>query len=268
MEGKKVSKGGAGSVERGASGGRRVAGKGAEGAFQVVSSLPASGGRGAAVRGKASRMAKRTKAAAGPDLAREVGPGSSLVVLSAPKSKAAGFRRLLGRVVEEANAAGVEAVWRALERVEPQSAPAAGTTAAREAWRETEAARWAEIRAEWLRKHPALTAAEVAELAGSGTVNPSALLNGLVEAKRVFGLTQGRRRLYPAFQIGRDGQPKEGFRTLLAALDGELDGWPLAVWLTKPNAEFGGWATPLDGIGRDPEAVVEAARLELQEASY
>ncbi len=267
MEGKEVSKGGAGSVERGASGGRRVAEKGAGGAFQVVSSLPASGGRGVAVRGEAGRMAKRTEAAADPALAREVGPGSSLVVLSAPKSEAAGFRRLLGRVVEEANAAGVEAVWRALERVEPQSAPAAGT-AAREAWRETEAARWAEIRAEWLRKHPALTAAEVAELAGSGTVNPSALLNGWVEAKRVFGLTQGRRRLYPAFQIGRDGQPKEGFRTLLAALAGKLDGWPLAVWLTKPNAEFGGWATPLDVIERDPEAVAEAARLEVQEASY
>jgi hypothetical protein len=247
MEGKKVSKGRAGSVERGASGGRRVVGKGAGGAFQVVSSLPAPGGRGVAIQDEA---------------------GSSLVVLSAPKSEAAGFRRLLGRVVEEANAAGVEAVWRVLERVEPRSAPAAGTTAAREAWRETEAARWAEIRAEWLRKHPALTAAEVAELAGSGTVNPSALLNGWVEAKRVFGLTQGRRRLYPAFQIGRDGQPKEGFRTLLAALDGELDGWPLAIWLTKPNAEFGGWATPLDVIERDPEAVAEAARLEVQEASY
>lgn len=267
MEGKKVSKGNAGSVERGASAGRRVVGKGAGGAFRVVSSLPVSGVPATAIQGKAGRTAKRTEAGSGPALARGAGPGSSLVVLSAPKSEAAGFRRLLGRVVEEANVSGVEAVWRALERVEPQSAPAAGT-AAREAWRETEAARWAEIRAEWLRKHPALTAAEVASLAGSGTVNPSALLNGWVEAKRVFGLTQGRRRLYPAFQIGRDGQPKAGFRTLLAALDGELDGWPLAVWLTKPNAEFGGWATPLDVIGRDPEAVAEAARLELQEASY
>ena len=92
----------------------------------------------------------------------------------------------------------------------------------------------------------ALTAAEVAKLAGSSTVNPSALLNGWVEAKRVFGLTQGRLRLYPAFQIGHDGQPKEQFRTLLTALDGKLDGWPLAIWLTKPNAEFDGWATPLD----------------------
>lgn len=226
-------------MERGRAGGRRPVRKGGEGAFQVVPSLPASEVRAAS-------------------------PGSSFVVLSAPRGKAATFRRLLDRVVEEANAAGVEAVWRALDRVEPATA---GATA-REAWRETEAARWAEIRAEWLKRHPALTAAEVARLAGSSTVNPSALLNGWVEAKRVFAVTQGRQRLYPAFQIGRDGQPKEAFRRLLTALDGTLDGWPLAIWLTRPNAEFDGWATPLDYMERDPDAVVRAARLEAQEASY
>jgi hypothetical protein len=89
-----------------------------------------------------------------------------------------------------------------------------------------------------------------------------------VDAKRVFGLQQGRQRLYPAFQIGHDGQPKPAFRKLLTALDGRLDGWPLAIWLTRPNAEFEDWKTPLDVIERDPEAVIAAARVELQEASY
>jgi hypothetical protein len=267
MKGKRVTKGSAGAIERDTSGRRRMVRKEGEGAFQVVSALPASEFRDAVTRSKGSGVPKRKRTAAGPASVREVNPGSSFVLLSAPKGKAAGFRRLLGRLVEEANTAGLEAVWRALEKVDPQPAPTAGM-ATREVWRETEAARWAEIRAEWLKRHPALTAAEVARLAGSNTVNPSALLNGWVEAGRVFGLTQGRQRLYPAFQIGRDGQPKEAFRTLLTALDSRLDGWPLAIWLTKPNAEFDGWATPLDVIERDPEAVAEAARLEVQEASY
>jgi hypothetical protein len=238
-----------------------------EGAFQVVSSLPASAFRDAVIRRrKAARRTKQTLAAADPASVRAVSPGSSFVVLSAPRGKAVTFRRLLDRVVEEANAAGTEAVWRALDRVEPQPVPADAAT--REAWRETEAARWAEIRAEWLKRYPVLTAAEMARLAGSSTVNPSALLNGWVEAKRVFGLTQGRQLLYPAFQIGRDGQPKKAFRRLLTALEGKLAGWPLAIWLTRPNAAFDGWATPLDLIERDPEAVVKAAQLEVQEASY
>lgn len=78
----------------------------------------------------------------------------------------------------------------------------------------------------------------------------------------------GAKRLYPAFQIGQDGQPKEAFRSLLAALDGELVGWRLAIWLTKPNAEFDRWKAPLEVIKRDPEAVVAAARHEMAEASY
>jgi hypothetical protein len=258
-----VIKSSAGTVEQGTPAGRRVAQREEEGAFKVVSSLQASEVRDVVTQGRAPR---RQRAAAGTAAVRGVSPDSSFVVLSAPKARAAKFRRLLGRVVEEVNTAGLEAVWRALEQVEPQSSPTQAI--ASEAWRETEAARWAEIRAEWLKRHPALTAAEVARLAGSSTVNPSALLNGWVEARRVFGLTQGRQRLYPAFQVGRDGQPKEAFRTLLTALGGRLDSWPLAIWLTKPNAEFDGWATPLDVIERDPEAVANAARVEMREASY
>ncbi|MFC7737658.1 hypothetical protein ACFQX4_17875 [Roseomonas sp. GCM10028921] len=112
-----------------------------------------------------------------------------------------------------------------------------------------------------------MSAAEVAKLIGSDTGNPSALLKGWVDAKRVFSVQDGKRRLYPEFQIGPDGQPKPGFRDLLTALDGKLAGWPLAIWLTRPNAEFDDWATPLDVIERDPAAVVAAAQHDTTEAS-
>jgi hypothetical protein len=42
----------------------------------------------------------------------------------------------------------------------------------------------------------------------------------------------------------------------------------LAIWLTKPNAEFDGWKAPLEVIERDPEAVIAAVRHEVAEASY
>lgn len=115
----------------------------------------------------------------------EIGRGGSLLLVAAPKEKAADFRRLLGRVVEAANACGLEAVERALEGTGREASPAQPVV---ETWRETEAAHWAEIREAWLRSHPLLTAAEIARLVGSTTKNPSALLTGWVEARRVFGL--------------------------------------------------------------------------------
>jgi hypothetical protein len=253
------------SVEQGKAGGR-AAGRAERDSFQIISPVSASDVRGLLIHGKTARGRQRTRMPAGGMWVREIGAGSSYVVLSAPKAKAARFKRLLGRVVEEVNSVGLDAVWQALERVELPSTMT--DSAPQEPWRDTEAARWAEIRAAWLKQHPALTAAEIAKIAGSSTVNPSALLNGWIEAKRAFGVTQGRTRLYPAFQIGPDGQPKEQFRRVLMAFEGKLDGWPLAIWLTKPNTELEGWATPLDVIERDPEAVAAAARIEAQSTSY
>ena len=113
-----------------------------------------------------------------------------------------------------------------------------------------------------------LTAAEVAERAGRRTANPSDLLRNWVKAKRVFALTERPRRLYPAFQFGPDGNPNEALRPLLRVLGGTLDGWALAIWFTLPNAELDGWATPLDTMARDPDAVVRAAMSERPAVSF
>ena len=258
MKGQQVAKGGT-EVERARSAGRREPKPGVV-EYRVLQ-VPTAKHR--AVHGKGRRT--KTVAPAAGIVHMEVRPGRRVFLVEAPEKEAAGFQRMIRRVVRVANAESPAAVERALDNATP-AAPAAEPAA--ETWRETEAARWAEIREAWLRKHPALTAAAIAKLVGSGTVNPSALVKGWVDAKRVFGVQHGKQRLYPAFQIGQDGQPKPVFRVLLTALDGTLEGWPLAIWLTRPNAEFDDWKAPLDVIERDPDAVVAAARREVAEASY
>ena len=128
--------------------------------------------------------------------------------------------------------------------------------------------RWTEIRAEWLRNHAVLTAAEVAERAVLATPNATTILAEWEGNRRVFGLTADSQRLYPAFLFEVCGLPDARFHTLLLALDGKLGDWPLAMWLTMPNAEFEGWATPLEMMDRDPDAAAAAARIAVQVSSY
>jgi hypothetical protein len=258
MKGKKLAKGGT-EVERARSAGRREPKPGVV-EYRVLQ-VPTTKQR--VVHGKGRRS--KAVASAGGVVHMEVRPGRRFFLVEAPEKEAAGFQRMIRRVVRVANVESPAAVERALDNAAPAASAAEPVV---ETWRETEAARWAEIREEWLRKHPALTTGALAKLVGSGTVNPSALVKGWVDAKRVFSLQHGKQRLYPEFQIGQDGQPKPVFRVLLTALDGKLEGWPLAIWLTRPNAEFDDWKAPLDVIERDPDAVVAAARHEVAEASY
>ena len=254
-----MAKGGGIGIEQAKSAGRRALKSGVV-EYRV---LQVPTGKQRVVHGEGQRI--KTAASAAGVVQMEVRPGRCFFLIEAPEKEAAGFQRMIKRVVRVANVESPAAVERALDTA-THATPAAEPVV--ETWRETEAARWAEIREEWLRQHPALTAAAIAKLIGSGTVNPSALVKGWVDAKRVFGMQHGKQRLYPEFQIGKDGQPKPAFRVLLTALDGKLEGWPLAIWLTRPNAEFDNWETPLDVIERNPDAVVAAARHEVAEPSY
>ncbi|MBL6459360.1 hypothetical protein JMJ55_28995 [Belnapia sp. T6] len=255
MEGKKVAKGGM-EAERMMSGGRKEP-KPSRGEYRILE-VPTT--KHGAVHGRGHRT--KTVAFAEGVVPMEVQPGRRVFLVEAPEEDAPSFQRMINRVLRVASTESPAAVERALDNATQAVEPIVET------WRETEAARWTEIREAWLQKHPALTAAAIARLVGSGTVNPSALLKGWVDAKRVFSVQHGKQRLYPEFQIGQDGQPKPVFRMLLTALEGKLEGWPLAIWLTRPNAEFDDWKTPLDVIERAPHAVVAAAQHEVAEASY
>ncbi len=214
-------------------------------------SLKAGGTRKAGVRDKAP--GRGTPLA----LIRRGGPEGAITQRLKPE-----YSRVIQQAVAAAERFGPEAVERTLDQLQ-QIPPEAGISDNLPA---SVTERWAEIRKDWLRRHRSLTAAEIAALVGSETANPSALLNGWVSAKRVFFVQDGAKRLYPEFQLGPSGQPKEVFRSLITALQGKRDGWHLAIWLTKPNPEFGHWQTPLEMLDRDPEAVVAAAKREAQEA--
>ncbi len=135
-------------------------------------------------------------------------------------------------------------------------------------WEQTEARRWAALRKKWLRIYRTYTAAELASIAGDTSRPASAIVRKWQDEKRIFAVQQGRRRLYPAFQIGDDGQPEEIFRQVLEILGGKLSGWALAIWLTSPNSQLAHWAKPLDVIDRAPGDVLAAAAYEALEDSY
>lgn len=142
-----------------------------------------------------------------------------------------------------------------------------------EDWRKTEAAKWVEIRKEWLAEYRAVPAEEIARLACCPAADAERLLKGWEAADRVFAIQDGPERLYPVFQLGEDGQPRPEFQPLLVAVHGRMEGWELAMWLTTPNGEFErpdqqGWATPLEVIGQNLEAVIATADYDTTTASY
>ncbi len=135
-------------------------------------------------------------------------------------------------------------------------------------WEKTEAKRWAALRKKWLRTYRTFTAAELAAMASDTSRSASALVKKWQDENRIFAVQQGHRRLYPAFQIGADGQPEEVFRKLIEILGGKLSGWALALWLTSPNSQLAHWAKPLDVIDRAPDDVLAAAAHEAIDESF
>ncbi|MCW8087600.1 hypothetical protein [Sabulicella glaciei] len=129
-------------------------------------------------------------------------------------------------------------------------------------------ARWDEYRREWLKEHPSLPASEFVRHAGVASPDAAGVVQGWEEVGRVSAILQGGQRLYPLFQLGPNGQPRPERRPLLLAMRGRLESWRLAAWLTGNNAEFNDWATPLEVIGRDPGAVVAAAKRAMAEVSF
>jgi hypothetical protein len=121
------------------------------------------------------------------------------------------------------------------------------------------AQRSAEARLALVSEHGAWTAAEVAERAGSGSANRSALASSWRAAGRVLGVDWGGSVVFPAFQFGADGKPLSVIAAVLSHLRAAgLDDWQAALWFASPT----GWLAdrrPVDVLDRAPEAVVTAA---------
>ncbi len=109
-----------------------------------------------------------------------------------------------------------------------------------------------------------LTAAQVAELAGLSTRNPSAQPNKWKKQGRIFAIPLNGVDYFPDYGL----DPQANFRPLPALAEviqifaGNKDGWGMAYWFRSPNSLLGS-KRPQDLIRTQPGRVVEAARDEV-----
>lgn len=110
-----------------------------------------------------------------------------------------------------------------------------------------------------------LTGAEVSDLAGSSATNRSALPTRWRKERRIFAVPQHGALYYPLFQFSADGQPLPVIGEVLGSFQGiGMSDWEVALWFAGRN----GWLRdlrPVDLLGEEPEAVVEAALREADE---
>lgn len=114
----------------------------------------------------------------------------------------------------------------------------------------------ATLRQRFLTEVPALTAADVAEAAGSKAANKSATANRWKSSGQIFSVTQAGREIFPAFQFDH-GAPRPVIGKILAVLQPHRSAWETAFWFVSSNPWLDGKA-PIDRL-EDEEAVLRAA---------
>jgi len=125
----------------------------------------------------------------------------------------------------------------------------------------SQALRNAELRTAFISEIGGLTAAEVAELAGSRARNSSALAGRWRAERRIFAVPWGGELLYPAFQFA-DGAPRPVIGRVLEAFGERPSGWEVALWFATPSSYLPRDGRPIERLA-DPDALVAAARAEL-----
>ena len=199
-----------------------------------------------------------------------------------------GSPKEIGRRLNQLNADQVVAIG--LERVSPKEAGAIAETFARLAQlvrlsfarheRETleslvealvpkepltptqfrEAAMLAKARTAVLENGNWLTTAQIADLAGFSTSNPSAQPNKWKRDGLIFAIRHRGVDYFPGYGL----DPKTGYRPLKAmakvigAFGDSKDPWGLAYWFSSANSFLGG-KRPQDVLAKQPDRVIAAA---------
>lgn len=161
----------------------------------------------------------------------ELGDFDRVAIVATQGGRLAGFRALIGQLTPAAT----------------EVLPAALVAQAR---------RNAEARLSFLTEFGAMSAEQVADLAGSKAKNRHETASRLKREGRVFAVEHEGLAFYPAFQFDTAGRSRPAVAQVLAASD--LDGWELALWFATPN----GWLDqqrPVDLLDGAPEQVVGAA---------
>jgi hypothetical protein len=128
-----------------------------------------------------------------------------------------------------------------------------------------QARRNAEARTSLLKEFGALTAAQVAELAGSEAKNTSALAGRWRREGRLIAVEHHGTMYYPGFQFDSSGKPKAVVADVLRYLGPPaVTPWQQALWFTSANGWLDG-RRPVDLLDDQGDAVVAAAREALRE---
>ncbi len=114
-----------------------------------------------------------------------------------------------------------------------------------------------------------LTAAQVSELAGFSSSNPSAQPNKWKSQGQIFAIKHNGLDYYPGFALNADAgyRPLKAMAKIIAIFSGEKDGWGMAFWFQSDNSYLGG-LKPQDLLASKPDSVVDAALDEVEEVAH
>lgn len=114
-----------------------------------------------------------------------------------------------------------------------------------------------------------LTAANISELAGLSTRNPSAQPNKWKKQGQIFAINHGGVDYFPAYGLDRDAdfRPLKVLSRIIEVLKDHKDGWGMAYWFLSDNSYLGG-KRPQDLLAAQPEQVVQAAVDEVEEIAH
>jgi hypothetical protein len=109
-----------------------------------------------------------------------------------------------------------------------------------------------------------LTAAQIAEMAGFSTTNPSAQPNKWKKDGQIFAVRHRSVDYFPGYALhpSTDYRPAKGLARVLAVFRGRKDDWGLAYWFASVNSFLGG-KRPQDLLIDQPARVIAAAEDEV-----
>jgi hypothetical protein len=132
-----------------------------------------------------------------------------------------------------------------------------------------EAAMLARARTAVLQEDNWMTTAQIADLAGFSTSNPSAQPNKWKRDGLIFAIRHRGVDYFPGYGL----DPKTGFRPfkvmakVIKAFGESKDGWGLAYWFSSANSFLGG-KRPQDVLAKQPDRVIAAAADELAAVAH
>lgn len=114
-----------------------------------------------------------------------------------------------------------------------------------------------------------LTAAQVSELAGLSTSNPSAQPNKWKRQRQVFAVHHNGVDYFPGYGLDPEAgyRPRKAMKSILEVFGETKDGWGLAYWFLSANSLLGG-RRPQDVLSGNPEQVLAAARDEIEDVAH